>query len=304
MPEVFALADEVTVLRDGHAPLSGPASEVTPDTLVSAMLGPTRTARQAEETAAPRGPRPAGPPVVAISGLTAPAAFEDVTLSVAPGEVVGIAGLEGAGRSELLEALFGERAVAAGTITYRGEDHAIRGPRDAIDRGIGYLPPDRKERGVVLPMGIRGNASIVGTLDVPRFRPPPAARERALLQEVVELTRLRMGSPEDPISTLSGGNQQKVALGKWLLDSTALLLLDEPTRGVDVGAKLEIHHLLRRAAENGAAVLVSSSENEELLAVSDRIVVMARRRIVAELDAGDASLELLTRLAREGHHHG
>jgi ABC-type sugar transport system ATPase subunit len=302
MPEVLALADELTVLRDGRVALSAPASGETPDTLVSAMLGPTKAARHDEEVAPRRSAPAAAPPILELEGLTAPGAFEGITLSLRPGEVVGIAGLEGAGRSELLESVFGERATSAGVVRYKGEPLAARDPRKAIDNGIGYLPPDRKERGVVLTMSVSGNASVVGTLDVPRWRRPPRDRERRLLDDVVRVTRLRMGGPGDPVATLSGGNQQKVALGKWLSGSTELLLLDEPTRGIDVGAKLEIHALLRKAADDGAAILVSSSENEELLAVSDRIVVMARRRMVADLHAGEASLELLTRYAREGTH--
>ncbi|WP_246243514.1 ATP-binding cassette domain-containing protein [Amycolatopsis pithecellobii] len=202
----------------------------------------------------------------------------------------------------MLESLFGERPVSAGTVSVRGESFEPKNARAAIDAGVAYLPPDRKGRGLVLSMSIRGNASMVGTLARKRWMRPAVGREQDLIGKLVTQTRLRMKSPRAPVGTLSGGNQQKVSLGKWLADDKHILLLDEPTRGVDVGAKMEIHALLREVADAGAAVLVSSSENEELLGVCDRILVMARRRVVAEVSAGEATLGLVTRLSREGAH--
>lgn len=300
MAEVFALADEITVIRDGITAFSGPAKGQTHDSLVSAMLGDTKAARASELSAHHGRERSDERVALEVSSLSAPGAFEDVTLNVHVGEIVGIAGLEGAGRNELLESLFGERKTSSGRIRVRDEEFIPSSPRAAIDNGIAYLPPDRKGRGLVLTMSISSNASIVGTLGSRRHRRPPADTERRLLKELIDVTRLRMSRSRDPISTLSGGNQQKVSLGKWLVDGKDILLLDEPTRGVDIGAKLEIHGLLRRTADAGAAMLVSSSENEELLALCDRILVMSRRRIVADIDAKDATLELLTRYAREG----
>jgi ABC-type sugar transport system ATPase subunit len=300
MSEVFAIADDVTVLRDGRVAFSGPVSSQTSDSLVAAMLGPAKAAMTAE-LASGRHPE-LGETLLEARGLSVPDVLSEVSLSVRAGEVVGLAGLEGAGRAELLECLFGELAPSAGSIAVRGEACAPRGPRDSVNAGVAYLPPDRKTRGLVLPMSIRGNASIVGTLRRPRLAPPDTRLEESLLDRLVRKTTLRMAAADAPVSSLSGGNQQKIALGKWLAGGKDVLLLDEPTRGVDIGAKLEIHALLRELAAEGAAVLVSSSENEELLAVCDRIVVMARQRVVAEVPVTEASLSLLARLSREGVH--
>jgi ABC-type sugar transport system ATPase subunit len=298
MPEVFAIADRITILRDGVVACSEPAATQTPETLVTAMLGEAKASRD-HELASTREPKLGGV-ALDVTELTAPGAFEDIALSVRYGEIVGLAGLEGAGRSELLESLFGERPVSAGEISVRGEPFKPRNARAAIDAGVAYLPPDRKERGLVLSMSIRGNASMVGTRTRRRWQLPAVRREQSLVERLVRQTRLRMKTAHEPVGTLSGGNQQKVSLGKWLVDDKQILLLDEPTRGVDVGAKMEIHALLRDAADAGAAVLVSSSENEELLGVCDRILVLSRRRIVAEVGAREASLGLITRLSREG----
>ncbi|GAA3529081.1 sugar ABC transporter ATP-binding protein [Amycolatopsis ultiminotia] len=300
MPEVFAIADRITVLRDGSVAYTGPAETQSAETLVTAMLGEAKAAhdRELSDTRTTR----LGDVALEVSDLTAPGAFEDIGLSVRHGEIVGLAGLEGAGRSELLESLFGVRPVTGGRISVDGRAFTPRNPRAAIDAGVAYLPPDRKERGLVLSMSTLGNAGMVGTLGRKRWRRPAVRHEQGLIGDLVRRTRLRVKAPHEPVGTLSGGNQQKVSLGKWLVAGQHILLLDEPTRGVDVGAKMEIHALLRAAADDGAAVLVSSSENEELLAVCDRILVMARRRVVAEVSAAGATLGEVTRLSREGVH--
>ncbi|MDO8212069.1 sugar ABC transporter ATP-binding protein [Conexibacter sp. CPCC 206217] len=302
LKEMFALVDEFTVLRNGVTVAEGPAAEFDEQKLVAAMVGDHTSLTRPVARTKPAAPASAGTtPAVAVRGLTVDGVLSDVDLDVRPGEVVGLAGLEGAGRSELLEAIFGLRSPAAGTIEIEGEPLRARGPRDAIDRGIGYLPPDRKIQGVVLKRTVAENLTMVVTANLFRGRRPRATDARATMDHVYDVMRIRAASPDATVSTLSGGNQQKVALGKWIAADKRLLLLDEPTRGVDVGAKAEIHQLLRAAADRGLALLVSSSENDELLRLCDRILVMYRGAVVASLPADEATEPMLASYAG-GHH--
>jgi ABC-type sugar transport system ATPase subunit len=305
MKEMFALVDEFTVLRNGATVAEGPAADFDEDKLVAAMVGDHKSlTRPVARAAAPAGAVAAGNgarTAVSVRGLTVDGVLTDVDLDVRPGEVVGLAGLEGAGRSELLEAIFGLRTPAAGTIEIEGRPLRARGPRDAIGRGVGYLPPDRKVQGVVLKRTVAENLTMVVTSNLFRGRRPRAADAQATMDRVYDVMRIRAASPDAIVSTLSGGNQQKVALGKWIAADKRLLLLDEPTRGVDVGAKAEIHQLLRAAADRGLALLVSSSENDELLRLCDRILVMYRGAVVASLPADEATEPMLASYAG-GHH--
>jgi len=282
--EVFAIADRITVLRDGHTVGGGPIAEFDRARLIHLMVG-----RALEQTAAPEDLRgAASDAVLSARGLELPDTFSGVDLDVSAGEIVGLAGLVGAGRSELLEALFGLRPMR-GSVRLAGRDVSYRTPRQAIRDGVAFVPPDRKLQGLVPDMSVGENLMMAASSNAPRLRYPSPAREAAAVREAISQLMIRTHSARAPVSTLSGGNQQKVVLGKWLVTRPRLLMLDEPTRGVDVGAKAEIYRLLFDAAERGIGILVSSSENPELLTLCDRILVMYRGRIVASLDRDEAT---------------
>jgi ABC-type sugar transport system ATPase subunit len=281
--EIFAVADRITVLRDGHTVGGGPASEFERSRLIHLMVG-----RELREEDLPAQEHVRESAALRLRGLTVPGACERVDLDVAPGEIVGLAGLVGSGRTELLEAIFGVRR-SAGTIEVDGKRVAYRSTRQALGGGVALVPADRKNQGLVLEMTVRENLMMAATARSTRLRVPSASREIAAVDDAIRDLRIRAHSQRAPVSTLSGGNQQKVVLGKWLATSPRLLMLDEPTRGVDVGAKSEIYRLLHEAAARGIAVLVSSSETPELLTLCDRIAVMVRGRVVASLTRDEAS---------------
>lgn len=295
--ELFALSDELTVLRDGKTVAAGPVVDFDARSLVQAMVG------HAAQPTIKRVPLPV--PVrsrgegssLLVEGLSSAGALRTIDLQVDAGEIVGLAGLVGAGRSELLETVFGLRRIDAGRIQRDGRILTLRGPRDAITSGIGYVPPNRRTQGLVLPMSIGDNLAMVRTANRWRLRGPDARLATGAYQRACESVRLRAPSRRTPVATLSGGNQQKVAIAKWLEVDPQVLLLDEPTRGVDVAAKETIHQDLRRAADEGMALLVSSSENDELLDLCDRIVVMFAGSIVASLDRSEATEATLARYA-------
>ena len=293
--EVFRISDAITVLRDGHTVAARPVADFTPDTLVDAMIGSSGARERVTVTA--RADDPDVAPALRIRGLRIAAGGAGVDLDVRPGEVLGVAGLEGCGRSELLETLFGVRRPLAGTMELGDTAYAPRSPRHAIDAGVAYLPPDRKLSGLVLPMTVGENLAMAA--DAKRFAlAPPNARSRdAAFATAQQRMRLKAATSKVGVGTLSGGNQQKVALGKWLAVGARVLLLDEPTRGVDVAAKADIHASVREVAAGGAAVLVSSSENPELLSLCDRIVVLFAGRVAGVVERDSTSEAELATLA-------
>ena len=302
LQEVFDLCEEVTVLRDGKLVHHGPVAELTRRDLVRAMAG--RDLGNVDESAPPHLPgRALGAVRLRVRGLAARApgrtAIEAVDLEVRAGEVVGLAGLVGAGRSETLRALFGAGERRSGTIEVDGRPVAPRSPAQAITAGIGLLPEDRKAEGAILRRSVRENA----TLAVLRRLSPFGVLRRWRLQELAEALvkrlRIKTRSTGAPVGSLSGGNQQKVVLARWLATKCPILLLDEPTRGIDVGARQEIYQALRELSRDGHALLVASSSLPELLALSDRLVVMRDGRVVGELAAAEATAEaVLQRAAR------
>ena len=296
MNEMFDLVDELTVLRDGVTAAAGPVSDFTSESVVAAMVGGA-TALKQRHTAARVEVSGDRRPVLEVKGLSSPGTFTRVDLAVAPGEIVGLAGLVGAGRSELLEAIFGVRTVTEGEATIDGASCRALSPRQAIDRRVAFLPPDRKNQGLILKRTIDENMTMVATLDRSRLGIPGGSEIEDKVRGVTGTMRLRAASHRSLVGTLSGGNQQKVALGKWLAADPRVMLLDEPTRGVDVAAKAEIHDLLREVASRGVGLLVSSSENSELLDLCDRIVVMFRGRAVASLQSDLATEAALARYA-------
>ena len=281
--EVSALADRITVLRDGRTVGSAPAGELDRQSLIALMVG--GALEDVDAVASEAGGEDV---VLRLRGLSRAGEFADVDLTVARGEIVGLAGLVGAGRTELLEAVFALRR-AEGEIEVDGRRVSYRRPADAIRDGVALVPADRKRQGLVLDRSVHENLLMAVGARCRRLRRPSPKREAALVGAAVEQLRIRARSPRVAVSTLSGGNQQKVLLGKWLETKPRLLMLDEPTRGVDVGAKAEIYRLLFEARARGIGVLVSSSEIPELLTLCDRIVVMFRGRVAVSLGREQAT---------------
>jgi ABC-type sugar transport system ATPase subunit len=279
LAEVFEISDEITVMRDGLTVCSGPASGFTSGSLVDAMVGgvdlhggPVTSASASTAAAEPGAKRP----LLEARRLSSADVVRDVDLQLRPGRLVGVAGLVGSGRSELLEAIFGVRPVTGGTITVDGTPWRHASPRACIAAGIGYIPPDRKLQGLVLPMSVASNLTMVATHARSRLLPPGGRRERALARRLADGVKMRAASMSVPVRSLSGGNQQKAVFCKWMATRPRVLLLDDPTRGVDVAAKAEIHTQLRQAAADGLALLVTSSEIPELVDLCDEVLVMHR----------------------------
>ena len=239
--------------------------------------------------------KPMGPERLRVEGLASGGRFSGVSFSLHAGEVLGLAGLVGAGRSEIARAIFGLDSEARGTITVRGQPATIRSPRDAMARGIGFVPEDRKRQGLVLSMCTRENTTLPALERFSRFTWINRQSETAAVQADFERLNVR-ATPETVTASLSGGNQQKVVLAKWLGARSDILILDEPTRGVDVGAKAELHAWIDRLAEAGAAILLISSELPELLNMSTRILVIHEGRVVGEVPREGATQEGLLRM--------
>lgn len=282
--EILELVDDVTVLRDGEVVVAGaPLGELDTAELVALMSG-MRTSVEEAPTSAHR----VAEPLLRVRELRIPRVLAGVDLDVAGGEIVGVAGLTGSGRSELLAAIFGVHA-STGEIRFGDDVCARLDPRRAMAAGVAYVPPDRKRQGLLLNMAVRDNVALAGTARLTRLRRPRRARERLAAGDALADVGVVGVDPERAAATLSGGNQQKVLLAKWLVTQPRLLLLDDPTRGVDAGAKAEIHQLLARARNEGLAILVSSSEASELRALCDRVIVLQRGRVTAQLAAADVT---------------
>ncbi len=293
--EVFALCDRITVLRDGEVVGTGPIAEFDERRLVSLMLGGELDALTVED----RRQEQVDGAVLRVRNLSLPGRLANVELDVHPGEVVGLAGLVGAGRSDLLGALFGLESGVSGIVEVDGRRVAPRGPAQAMAAGFSFVPADRKAYGLVLDMTVRENLLMARAARRPRLARPNRSAERRAVADAVRDFRISAGGAASTVSQLSGGNQQKVVLAKWFATDPRVLLLDEPTRGVDVGAKADIYRLLEAAKERGLAILVSSSETSELLLLCDRVLVMARGRITARFDRADADESVIARAAME-----
>jgi len=282
LDEVHELSDRVQVLRDGAVAATGPTSDFDRGALVSAMIGRTATAVHRPEPASWELGRE---PALEFRGATARGVFEDVSLRVHPGEIVAVYGRLGSGAAELLEAAFGVRRMSTPGLWIFGRPRTPKHPADAIRLGIGLVPPERKLEAVfaVRPVGENISAASWKRLATFRFFVRRAAEALAYRRRRDELRIRSRNDPMQPIMTLSGGNQQKVVLGRWLERGTPILLLAEPTRGVDVGARSELYQSMRKLAENGIAILVSTSDYEEVVQVADRAVVLSRGRVAAEL---------------------
>jgi rhamnose transport system ATP-binding protein len=291
LPEVFRLCDHLTVLRDGAHVGTWPRDEVTPADIVRAMVG-----RDLEPRAAAPRPAHATAPALGLARLTRRPHFHDVSLSVAPGEIVGLFGLVGSGRTEVLETVFGLHRPHGGGVEVGGAPVSFASPREAARAGLALVPEERHRQGLFFNLSVHHNLAIPqATLDGGLVVREDA--ERTTTGALVAGWRIKAGGLDSAPESLSGGNQQKVVMAKWLATHPRVLLLDEPTKGVDVGAKFEIHDLVRRRAEDGLAVLVVSSDLPEMLALADRILVMREGRLQGELTGPEATEEAVMQLA-------
>ncbi|MFY1687743.1 sugar ABC transporter ATP-binding protein [Plantactinospora sp. WMMB782] len=287
LAEVFALSNRITVLKDGRRVCTLDTTETTVDELVRHMVGRELSSYYPERAA----PDDVGPVRLTVRD-GGNRKLRGVDLELRAGEVLGIGGLQGSGRSALARALFGVAPFTSGTVTVDGTTRALRSPREAIRAGIAYVSEDRKGEGIVARQSVLDNALLASRAVRMRVRSGHAART-VRVRELLSAVELRAAGEDQEIRFLSGGNQQKVVLARWLALSPRILLFDEPTRGIDVGAKAVVHDLVRRLARDGAAVLMISSELPELIGMSDRIVVLRDGRIAGELPAGAAEQDVL-----------
>jgi ABC-type sugar transport system ATPase subunit len=293
MPEIFRLASRVTVLRDGEHVGTRAAASVDERELVRLMIG-----REVEQYFPTHVNTEPGEELLRVERLSCPGKFEDISFSLRAGEVLGLAGLVGAGRSELARALFGLESGVTGA-TYAGGTKSpvrIRSPREAMALGLGLVPEDRKHQGLVLSMTARENVSLPLLPRLSRRTFMRREAERQLTQDYCDRLRVRAPTLDVPASALSGGNQQKLVLARWLAAGSRVLILDEPTRGVDVGAKAELHAWIDKLASDGHAVLLISSELPELLNLSTRTLVLRHGRVTGEVSREEAAQDVLLRL--------
>src|SRR5438132_2498416 len=285
MEEVFEIADRVSVLRDGRHVITAPISELTPADAIRHMVG------RRLETLFPKGQAPIGEVALEVRGLSRSGVFADVSFQVRRGEIVGLAGLVGAGRTEVARVLFGIDHADAGEILVTGKHADIKSPTDAMRLGIVYVPEDRHEQGLVLDFSISANVSLPIVHRLSRLLMIDRAQEGRLAADYSKQLQVRSTGVNQAASGLSGGNQQKVVIAKWLATRPTILLLDEPTQGVDIGAKAEVHRIISQLAAQGMAIVLISSELLEVLGMADRVVVLHEGRIAAEFGRDEASQE-------------
>jgi rhamnose transport system ATP-binding protein len=286
LEELPRLADRVTVLRDGQTVGTRDMGGVEKGELIRLMVG------REVEAIFPKREIAIGEPVLTLEGVTSRAAgVHDISFTIRRGEIVGLAGLVGAGRTELARVLFGIEPLDAGTIRLNGRVIHPRSPEEAISQGIAYLPEDRRRHGVILDLGVDANLTLAALSAISKRGFLDHEAEASVANRLVQTLGIKTAALTTPVRNLSGGNQQKVALGRWLVRPPTVLILDEPTQGVDVGAKSEIHRLIGELAAKGMAVLMISSELVEVLGMSDRIVVMRNGGVAAEIPRADATAE-------------
>ncbi|MEO9614015.1 MAG: sugar ABC transporter ATP-binding protein [Nitratireductor sp.] len=291
LKEVLQIADEVTVLRDGSMIETRPIEGITAAEMISLMVG------REVSNVFPKSPAAIGAPVLSVENISDGAHFRDVSFDVRAGEILGLTGLVGAGRTEVARAIFGLSQLAGGTVRLGGREPAIRSPSDAVRAGIAYVPEDRKGDGIVPAMCVRENISLPILRQLSKLGCISRGADRALAGQYVSQFAISPPDGERRINLLSGGNQQKAVIAKWLAAKPSVLILDEPTRGVDVGAKAEIHNIIGQLVAEGMAVLMISSELPEVLGVCDRVVVMRDGHASAPLDRKALSEERIMALA-------
>ena len=291
MEEIFKLSDRISVLRDGKHVATEVTRETSPERIVRQMIG-----RELAQSSPAHTSRTLGAEVLQVDSWSSPGKFRDIHFTLHEGEILGLAGLVGAGRSEVAQSIFGLDPNVHGRIHVRGRECRIRSPQEALSLGIGLLPEDRKRQGLVLSMNCRENSSLAALKNLTTAGFIRRTEERAIAEQYARQLRVKAPGLEAPISGLSGGNQQKIALAKWLARHCKILIVDEPTRGVDVGAKSEIHQLLDELACQGVAILLISSELPEIMFLSRRIIVLREGAQMGELERAQFSEEALMRL--------
>jgi rhamnose transport system ATP-binding protein len=294
LEEVFTIGDTVTVMRDGAVVHDARIADMTPDEMVRRMVGRELTALFPKQDAS------LGEPVLAVRRLTREGVFFDISFDVRAGEIVALAGLVGAGRSEVARAIFGIDKADAGEVEVSGRRLPTGRPLAAMRAGIGFVPEDRRQQGLVMDLSIARNTALTRMRALSRAGLIRSSAEDDLAREWAARLQLKFHRLGDSVGTLSGGNQQKVVLGKWLATQPKLLIVDEPTRGIDVGTKAEVHRLMSELATEGVAVLMISSELPEVLGMADRVLVMHEGRLTGELSRAEANEENVIRLAT-GH---
>jgi ribose transport system ATP-binding protein len=295
--EVIEIADRVTVLRDGKAVFTGRTSDLTPSEIIFKMVG-----RDLEHQQLRHGSKP-GPVALRVEGLTVGGKVRDVGFEVFRGEILGVAGLMGSGRTETMRAVFGADKADRGRIYLYGSSRPteIHRPRDAVKNGIAFLTEDRKEQGLLLSLAVRKNISLARLGGISRFGWLNISKEKAVAGRHIDALSVRCSSTEQMVGELSGGNQQKVVIAKWMYRDCDILIFDEPTRGIDVGAKFEIYQMLSELAGKGKAIIFVSSDLKELMAVCDRIMVMSAGRVAEIFDRGKWSREKIMSAAFSGY---
>jgi rhamnose transport system ATP-binding protein len=295
LEEVRRVADDVTVMRDGEHVITAAGAGLSEEDMVRHMVG-----RELKSLFV-RAPATIGDrPTFEVRGLSLPGVFEDISFSVRPGEIVGMAGLVGAGRTEIAEAIFGIRPPARGTVVVGGAEVRPRSPGQMVRLGVAYIPENRDEHGLVVDKGVAANICLAVLDRLARMGLVPHRTELRFARPLADDFEIKAASLDAPVGSLSGGNRQKVVLAKWLASHPKVLLLDEPTHGIDVGTKSQVHQRISELAAAGYPVVLISSDLPEVLAMSDRILVIAGGRIVAELPAGQATQERVMAAAALG----
>ena len=292
LDEIFRIADDITVLRDGQWIDTKPASELNIDQVISLMVG-----RPMDNIFPEKGDKTIGETVLEVQGLTRYGSFANVDLSVKRGEVVGMAGLMGAGRTEVARCIFGLDPADEGQIKVHGKVAKMKSVDDAIDKGIAMLSEDRKRFGIIPVRDITENVMLANMDSVIYGGYRHVAEEAKKVGDICGSIRVKTPNYQTPIQNLSGGNQQKVILARWMLREPDILILDEPTRGIDVGAKFEIYKIINDLAQRGKAVICISSELPELIGICDRIVVMSQGAVTANLTQGEFDQETIMKAA-------
>lgn len=285
LEELPEIADQLTILRDGRAVYTGQWGQITTDEMIRHMAG-----RELKEIFPPRQVS-SGAVKLRVTGLSRPPKFEEISFAARAGEVVGIAGLAGAGRTELVEAIFGTQPAMSGTIEFNGTQTKAAQPNQSVQRGLSLLTEDRKRTGLCLNLPLATNITLANVRALVQGGRLQRKRETTAAQNFIQKLSIRPPAPAKPVGRLSGGNQQKSLLARWLFANSQVFLLDEPTRGVDVAARSDIYREINELAAAGAAIVMVSSDLPELLGMADRILVMRRGRLVAELDARQTTQE-------------
>jgi ribose transport system ATP-binding protein len=295
--EVIEIADRVTVLRDGKAVFTGQTNDLSPGEIIFKMVGRDLQQEQLSHSSKP------GPVALRVAELTVGEKVKDVSFEVHRGEILGVAGLMGSGRTETMRAVFGADKPDRGRIYLygSGESAEIRRPRDAVKNGIAFLTEDRKEQGLLLSLAVRKNISLTRLGGVSRFGWLNLSKERSVAERYIDALSVRCRSTEQTVGELSGGNQQKVVIAKWIYRDCDILIFDEPTRGIDVGAKFEIYQMLSELAEKGKAIVFVSSDLKELMAVCDRIMVMSAGKVTETFDRGQWNEKKIMSAAFSGY---